>query len=282
MSKLKLLSNKPKLSKHEAQRRARLGDLLRLYHSRYGTNGFPDDSAGREDLLELLYCTSMAPSASEKKGLCIIELWAPWMTREEAERLVHHVSNNLTFAERTPTARTLGNRLRLTNAERERLRLWTIRPCDMTDEQLLEQSKARRRMRRERKRRDQGIRSRAVHLAELKARPKPWEAENVSRATWYRRRKVRRGCGLTIVSKEGQYLVSLSDAESQQGLQEVSVAESQRIAEAKLGEAEREIPSKAALGHDQVSPDSSDPVPSEWDARTAAMEKWGTNRRSKD
>jgi hypothetical protein len=227
MSKLKLLGNKPKLSKHEAQRRARLGDLVRLYHSRYGTNGFPDDSAGREDLLELLYCTSMAPAASEV-GLCISELWAPWMTREEAERLVQHVSNNLTFSERTPTARTLGNRLRLTNAERERLRLWTIRPFDMTDEQLVEQSKARRRMRRGRKRRDQGIRSRAAHLAELKAKPKPWEAENVSRATWYRRRaqEVRRGCGLTIVSKKGQYPVSLSEAESQQGLQEVSVAES--------------------------------------------------------
>src|SRR5262245_6253227 len=143
----------PRLAKREALRRARLGDLRRLYQARYGTAGFPQDSAGREDLLELLFCTSMAPAASEKKGLSTIELWAPWMSREEAEALMRHV-HSLPFYERTPTARTLGNRVRLTNVDRERLRLFTIKPFDMTDVQLAEQSKARRRMRCERKRRE--------------------------------------------------------------------------------------------------------------------------------
>src|SRR5262245_17903058 len=264
MSKLKLLSNKPKLSKHEAQRRARLGDLLRLYHSRYGTNGFPDDSAGREDLLELLYCTSMAPSASEKKGLCIIELWAPWMTREDAERLVHHVSNNLTFAERTPTARTLGNRLRLTNAERERLRLWTIRPCDMTDEQLADQSKARERARRERKRRDAGVRSRVAYLAELKAKPKPWIAEGICRRTWERRRKmsqrvsvdlklVSQGESETIVTKDRHYPATEGEVESQKGYQEGVSAEALRIITESEGATEGTAPSESALRHDPAT-----------------------------
>src|SRR5262245_45989428 len=99
--------SRPRLAKREALRRARLGDLRRLYQARYGTDGFPNDSAGREDLLELLFCTSLAPAAADKKGLSIIELWAPWMSREEAEALVRHVWG-LDIYERTPTARTLG------------------------------------------------------------------------------------------------------------------------------------------------------------------------------
>jgi hypothetical protein len=210
------MRDKHRLAKQEALRRARLGDLRRLYQARYGTAGFPEDCAGREDLLELLYCTSMAPTASEKKSLCIIELWARWMRRDEAEKLVQHV-HCLTFSERTPTARTLGNRVRLTNAERERFRLWTIKPFDMTDEQLVKQSKARRRIKREQRRRDAGVRDRASYLAEQKAKPKPWIVEGVERSTWYRRRAkaMRRGGGLTIVGKDEPNLVALGKVESQ-------------------------------------------------------------------
>jgi len=41
----------------------------------------------------------------------------------------------------------LGQRLRLTNADREKLRLWTIAPCDMSKEDLAEQKKAKARFR---------------------------------------------------------------------------------------------------------------------------------------
>jgi hypothetical protein len=263
------LAKKPSPGNREALRRARLGDLTKLYRSRYGPHGFPDDCAGREDLLELLYCTSMAPTASEKRSLCIIELWAPWMPQDEAERLVRHM-HCLTFSERTPTARTLGNRVRLTNAERERLRLWTIKPFDMTDDQLVEQSKARERARRERKRRDTGVRIRAAYLAEQKAKPKPWTAEGIDRATWYRRRAkaMRRGRVETRVTKEGNNLVAVSQVESQQGYREGVLVEKQRKA-TEAENVERTTSGEPANRHDLVA----------HKARMAAMKKWGANRR---
>jgi hypothetical protein len=216
--------------------------------------GFPEDCAGREDLLELIFCTSLAPAAQEKKGFCIIEVWAPWMSRGEAEALVAHVWG-LDIYERTPTARTLGNRLRLTNAERERLRLWTIKPFDMSDKQLADQSKARERARRERKRRDAGVRSRVAYLAEMKAKPKPWIEGGVSRRTWFRR--VARGRVETIVTKPRIYLVPSVQAESQKGFQEGVLAETPRITAEKIGQTERTASSESALRIDIVPRESS-------------------------
>ena len=264
--------SKPRLAKREALRRARLGDLQRLFQSRYGVRGLPDDDAGRGDLFELVLVTSLAPAAAEKKGLCIIELWAPWMPRGEAEALVNHVWS-LDLYERTPTARTLGNRLRVTNAEREQLRLWTIKPFDMTDEQLLEQSKARDRARRERKRRDAGVTSRAAYLSELKAKPKPWLAEGISRRTWFRRkpRSVALGSSETIVCKERKQLVPMRLVESQKGYREGVLVERPRI-EMEAVELASEGPSESALRHDLVPDDSSQSVP---DPHIVALGNWG-------
>ena len=78
--------------------------------------------------------------------------------------------------------------MRLLNSEREALRLWTMLPVDMTDEQLAEQRKAKSRARRAEKRRQSGARTREQYLAELKARPKPWVVEGIHRRTWERRR----------------------------------------------------------------------------------------------
>jgi hypothetical protein len=165
--------------------------------------------------------------------------------------------HSLPFYERTPTARTLGNRLRLTNAERERLRLVTIKPFDMTDTQLDEQSKVRRRTRCERKRRD--------------------------RATWYRRRAkaMRRGRGLTIVSKRGTHPVAVGQADSQKGFHEGVLTEAEEIVAEKVGETERTRSRLSALVTHPVAPESSGAVPSEWEARIAAMQNWGEKRRSK-
>jgi hypothetical protein len=275
-----------KLDKREALRRARLGDLQRLFQSRYGTRGLPDDDAGRGDLFELVMVTSLAPAAHEKKGLCIIELWAPWMPRGEAEALVNHVWG-LDLYERTPTARTLGNRLRMTNAERERLRLWTIKPFDMTDEQLVEQSKARQRARRERKRRDKGVRSRAAYLVEMKAKPKPWLGEGIDRATWYRRRAkaVRLGRVETIVGKDRNNLVALRVVESQRGYHGGELVERPRIVATEAVQMASEGSSESALRHDLVAPESSGKVPTEidpaWAARERAFGGWGTNAKRK-
>jgi len=87
-------------------------------------------------------------------------------------------------------ARTLGERLRLCNADRELFRIKTIRPFDKTPWQLEQQRKAKRRRRQIERRRKAGTISREQYLATAnKSALKPWLAEGVRRRTWYRRRK---------------------------------------------------------------------------------------------
>jgi hypothetical protein len=108
----------------------------------------PKRHAGRDDLFVLLCVVSLAPSNTDRKMAHVLALWAPWMQLDEAEMYVEHI-NRLTIYEWMPAAKELGERLNLTNAERERLRLWPIAPIDMTDEQLAEQRKAKAREREE-------------------------------------------------------------------------------------------------------------------------------------
>jgi hypothetical protein len=84
-------------------------------------------------------------------------------------------------------AKRLGKILKLTNTERERFRLWTIAPCDITPEQLAEQRKEKARAREQQRRRKQGSMPRQIYLA--KVAKKVWEVEGISRRTWFRRKR---------------------------------------------------------------------------------------------
>jgi hypothetical protein len=165
--------------KWEVVRRLRYGALMKLFRHRYGYQ-FPDDDAGRDDLFVLLCVVSLAPSGSDKKVAHTIEMWAPWMPEWERELYVEHIGR-LNIYERMPAAKELGERLNLSNAERERLRLWPIKPVDMTVEQLMEQRKTKERERHRRRRLANGAKPRATTA-------KPWEAEGIPRSAWYRRR----------------------------------------------------------------------------------------------
>lgn len=177
----------------EVLRRLRVGDLKRFIRHRYGPT-LPDDDAGRDDLNELLLPVSLRVKSPALVMRNTIETWAPWMTAEEAYSVIQQI-------ERTPpklrnrTAKDLGQRLNLTNAEREHLRVWTIAPVDMTADQraawLRQKKRQRDRLRLQRKRRAAGIRSRTVYLANSLSKQKPWLAEGTSRASWYRRQKMR-------------------------------------------------------------------------------------------
>ena len=104
--------------------------------------------------------------------------------------MIEHI-NRLTVYDRTPTAKQLGERLRVTNAEHELLKLWQILPVDVSDDELVEQRKAKKRECAARRRLESGIRTRAAYLAKSLTRLKPWEAECISRRTWERRRRKR-------------------------------------------------------------------------------------------
>src|SRR5262249_61003080 len=91
--------------------------------------------------------------------------------------------------ERLMTAREIGERLGLTNAERERLKLWQFKPIDMTDEELTEHRKRKNNERRRAKR----AQTRDEYLAICLTATKPWQAEGISRRTWERRRVATHG-----------------------------------------------------------------------------------------
>ena len=192
------------MTKTETLRRLRYGALLRLLRARCGPQ-LPDDDAGREYLFELVCVASLASKAADKKLANAIDLWAPWMSKDEAETLVEHIQA-LTVTERTPTPEEPGRRLRLTNAEREACCFWLAMPVDMSAEDLKEFRKTVARNRKREKRRAKGIQSREDYLAKRKAAAsEPWIAMGVSRATYFRRRKpMRLGVSTTIVNSEDQ------------------------------------------------------------------------------
>ena len=119
-----------------------------------------------------------------------IEVWAPWMSADEARQLIDSVTRTPDYL-RKITARKMGERLNLQNWERERLGLRTIAPVDMTPDQLREQRKVKDRARKWRSRRAAKKQPREVYLDNSINRQRPWKAENISRATWYRRHRGR-------------------------------------------------------------------------------------------
>jgi hypothetical protein len=173
-------------NRSEMMRRLRLGNLRKLFRYRYGPT-LPDDDAGREDLRELLLPISVSANANTKMPNAI-EVWAPWMQQQEAIALIDDI-NRTPRRQRMPTARLLGKRLRVTNAERERLKLWTIAASDLTAQQVLAWRRAKAKARMRRLRHLHGRKPRAKYEATSANRTKPWLAAGISRATWYRQRE---------------------------------------------------------------------------------------------
>jgi hypothetical protein len=195
-------------SRSERIRRLRLSNLRKLFHSRYGYV-FPDDDAGRDDLYELLLPISVGANADIKMRK-VIEVWAPWMMQDEAGELIDRI-NMAPIWDRKPGAKELGIRLRVTNGERNRLKLWTIAPYNMNKQDLLTQRKARARERMRRLRQLRGAKFRAAYLANSASRQKPWEKQGVSRRTWERRRRVASPCAL-ILGKAANALATAEQA----------------------------------------------------------------------
>jgi hypothetical protein len=262
--------------KWELIRRLRYGALLKLFRHRWG-HVLPDDDSGRDDLWLLVTNVSLAAAEPEKKMHHVIEMWAPWMSTEEREAYVKHVWG-LDIYERTPTAKELGERLGLTNTEREALKLWPFLPIDKTEEELAEQAKVRERERRARKRREKGIRTREAYLAELARKPRPWVAQGISRAAYYRKRKrdgvcpeLRRGESEIIVFKQRTHVVSpnMGDLRNE-GHQGGESGESPKQITREAKRAETKASSSPELRTDSIS----------IDPRLAALENWGA--RGKD
>lgn len=162
----------------------RLCELERIFASRYGQI-LPDDDAGRCDLRFAFHHIAHHTGDVVGKMVRWSRRWAPWLPPTGARLIAKDIAEN----PRRWKAATLGWALRLTYAERQRLRIKTIAAIDMTKAEAKRLREQRKVERNREKRRQDGIMPRQEYQTTSLSRTKPWEAEGISRATWYRRRK---------------------------------------------------------------------------------------------
>lgn len=161
----------------------RLQDFARLFRSRYGAPILPDDDSGRHDIMPVLH--HLAALDRPKRRIEVwFRLWAPWMAFGEQDAMA---------AEALATAKpwkadTLAWHYHITKEERRMIGLTTIGAVDHQKAARTRRRKERDRQRKAAARRAAGAKPRADYLAASAERAKPWEAEGISRRTWYRRR----------------------------------------------------------------------------------------------
>jgi hypothetical protein len=168
----------------------RRNEIETLIRYRYGSLPDTDD----RDVLLRFWAAHNQRSAQPQEAL--IELarrLGAHLSEAEAESVVSYVAH---FPRRYK-AQTLGKLLQLTEAEREACAITTIVACDVTPAQRKVIRKAKRAARVRRGRRAKGMQPRQQYLAAALSQIKPWEAEGVSRRTWFRRRKASQECGGT-------------------------------------------------------------------------------------
>jgi hypothetical protein len=184
-------------------RRLRLGSIRTLLRDRYRGPRLPDDDAGRDDLRELLMQESLSPCAAEIKMRNAIRTWAPWMPETERQGLIEDICRT-PLNERRRTSQDAGRRLGVTNAQRERLRLWTIYPHDMSEGEMKKWRRAKDRARKRKRRERKGAKPHASSLS----RTQPWVTLGICRRTYERRFRRVANCSEVILGNTADKLAT--------------------------------------------------------------------------
>jgi hypothetical protein len=162
----------------------RIKNLRWLFRARYGCM-LPEDDDGFDSAVIMINHLAMLPGPEKRIRNWLLS-WAPWFTGPEAEKAIAR-------ALKSPTrwgADALAKRMNLTDAERTRLKTWTIGAVDVTKEERERRRRERDRLAKEAKRRAAG----AKPQAESDRRTQPWKVLGISESTWRRRRR-RTGLG---------------------------------------------------------------------------------------
>jgi hypothetical protein len=161
----------------------RIADLNRLFSDRYG-DVLPDDDAGRGDIAIMLHHQAHRMARNVVK---IMHVWldrrAPWFVGDERDRAIAKaVANPIAWK-----AARLGAELRLTDADRSRLGITTIRAIDVTEAERAQRRAQKEVERKARKRRTAGCRTKAEIAERSMEVAKLCAAEGISRRTYFRR-----------------------------------------------------------------------------------------------
>jgi hypothetical protein len=164
-----------------ASKRAREVAMLVLYRHR----GLPDTD-DRDIYLEMA-----AHHLSPKDGDLIFALdnWARRLGATLPECELREVASRIEKKRLKFGSDTIGKKLRVTYNERSAIKLTTIGCYDVSKAERAQLRKQRDRLRHQARRRQSGATPRDQYLANSLSRQRPWLAESISRATWYRRHK---------------------------------------------------------------------------------------------
>lgn len=165
----------------------RLREIEAIISSRHGGPvPDPEDTDDRDTCLAYIRAAAMTVSGQDMAAWC--RVWAPWVASSDLVPIVAEAARR----SRMIRADGVAGLLHVTMTERTNLGLRTIGASDLSKSARTKLAKDRKRERdREQKeatRRAEGRQERASQRATSLAALKPWEAEGVSRRTWYRRR----------------------------------------------------------------------------------------------
>jgi hypothetical protein len=156
-------SSMPRLNRIAVQR---IRDIEKYLAGRYGRVLPEGDDAAREDLVILLNHIAQSPVDPQAKMRGTIRSWAPWMDHDDRLALVEMIAKR----PRRYRAKTLGQMMRVTEAEHARWGLTSIRPFTVTDADMRARKQRHDREAVTAKRRRSGVVSRAEYLAGFKRR----------------------------------------------------------------------------------------------------------------
>jgi hypothetical protein len=163
-------------------RNLRANEIRLLIEDNYGDGDcLPNNEQGREYAI-----VAMHHLPARERQQQWLDQFAPWMSEPERNRMIEKVEAR---SRRRYRADTLGSKFEVSNQQRNRLGIRTIGAFDFPKAARKGRRKEEARARSERHRRAKGARPWAKYVAASLTKLKPWKAERISRATWYRRRK---------------------------------------------------------------------------------------------
>lgn len=164
----------------------RLREIEKVIKSRHGAH--VPDPAGTDDLetcTAYVRAAAMTPSGQDLRSWC--KRWAPWIDPVTVQVIIDGAS----WRRKMIGADAVAKLLFVSLEERNALGLKTIGAFDVPKEQrqklAMETKRERDKNRQAQKRKAEGRKDRASYEAASISAAKPWEAEGVSRRTWYRR-----------------------------------------------------------------------------------------------
>ncbi|WP_315729129.1 hypothetical protein [Bradyrhizobium sp. SZCCHNS2015] len=163
----------------------RLSELSTIFQDRYGSPLLPEDDSGRDDAFVMAHHLARLAGDQRRNIALWMRSWAPWMRPTEVEQLIDAVLAK----PRRWRADPIGKKINLRDVDRTRLGIKTIGAADVSKQQRAARRKAQKREDMKRRRTASGTKPRAEYEAQSIAQSKPWIAEGVSRATWYRRQR---------------------------------------------------------------------------------------------